>query len=143
MINWDKLFGLDREPVPHPWSRPAAPVPDKPRATRQEDPDNLVYHAGRAFVQEAVDEHVFEDTLYGGQGVRSALVETADKEALYDAGLDEERYRLLKPYWAAGVSARDAAKAFRGKRGFSPRTIDKYWRVFNQVQSQKNPSPAS
>jgi hypothetical protein len=124
------ILGLEVVPVPCPFEIKAAdrakPVQDKP--------DNLVYYANRAFVQsEDPATRTFEDTRYQGQADRSGTVTRTDERLIERDGLDKERYMTLKPFWASGVSAQAAARNFRGKRGFSSRTLDKYWAAFSEA----------
>ncbi len=75
-----------------------------------------------------------------------------DREEVYAAGLDEDRAAELKPYWASGASAQNAALQFLDpvtsttKTGYSPRTLDKYWAAFNAAEKTakrvgETPSP--
>lgn len=127
------ILGLVVVPVPSPFPVQAK---DKKERTPKDTPDNTVYHAGLAFVQEW-DGLTVTDTRYNGQGARSAAVTNTDKRVIDRDRLDEEKYRTLKPYWAAGLSAEATAKTFRGQRGFSARTLDNYWKAFVEA----DPSP--
>lgn len=127
---WD-LLGLRIRPVTTPF-RTKKPEQEK---VVNDTPDNIVYHSGRAFVQtEDIGTMTVEDTRYAGQGQRDAAIGQADELAVIKYSLDGERYRTLKPYWAAGISARQTARSFRGKRGYSPRTLDVYWKAFAEAQ---------
>lgn len=67
---------------------------------------------------------------------RMAILTDADKAALRVAGLAEVKATLLKPYWAKGMSSRDASNLIRrsGKpNGYSERTIDAFWAVFSKA----------
>ena len=41
-----------------------------------------------------------------------------------------DKAQELKPYWAAGYSAKECALAYEETRGYSKATCDKYWRLF-------------
>lgn len=138
-MNWKQILGVAPRPVPNPFVR-TKPVQQPPKP-RKETPDNLVYHAQLAFVQEELSPGVIEDTRYTGGGTRNPEIGQADRDMIFEHRLDEERYRTLKPYWVSNMSAADTAQLFRGQRGFSPRTLDNYWRVFNMVQQILTPSP--
>ena len=57
-----------------------------------------------------------------------------DKELLEKAGLSELVAAKVKPLWAKEYSALRAANVFKGIRGYSDRTLDKYWKIFNEAQ---------
>ena len=99
-------------------------------------PDNVVYHAGLAFVQEedSVSMTVTDTRLTSGVD-RSPNVTPREMSACRSQGLDEERYRELKKVWAEGVSAVSASRMYHGKRGYSSRTLDKYWAAFSEAET--------
>lgn len=134
-MSFFKFLGLSVVPVPSPF--PVIKTQDKRQAP--DKPDNIVYYANQAFVQsEDTEARTFEDTRYLGQADRSGQITRTDEAIMERYGLDKERYMKLKPIWAAGVSAQVAARSFRGKRGYSSRTLDKFWSAFSEAS---NPSP--
>lgn len=45
-----------------------------------------------------------------------------------------EKGRILKVYWASGMTAKDASRDFT-ERGYSYETVKKYWAVFNRFST--------
>lgn len=136
-IVW-RLLMLDTPAPETPWTKTA---PKTTQRQHQDKPANLVHYAGRAFVQkEDTENRVFEDTLYQGGGQRTGEVGQADLEVIRLYRLDETKYRELKPLWAGGMSAAKAARKYEGKRGYSVRTLDDYWRVFSAVAAPPLPA---
>lgn len=135
---WNFL-GLDTPAPPVPFSRTGKP---KARKAPEEKPDNLVHYAGRPFLQvEDTINMIVEDTIYRGGAGRDAVIRAIDKRVIFDMGLDETKYRELKPMWAAGMSSSKASQQFHGKRGYKPRTLDNYWRAFSVASATSIPTP--
>ena len=63
-------------------------------------------------------------------GQRNPELTQMDIIVLTDKNLDKLKAIELKPLWAAGLSITEVSITKRGKRGFSKRTISKYYSAF-------------
>lgn len=92
-------------------------------------PPNLVYHSGRAFTQ--VDNRDgFEADIYTNTQTKDGQLTDRDIELITAKKLDISKAARIKYFWALGLSAANCAKQFT-ERGYSERTISKYYSVFN------------
>lgn len=86
--------------------------------------------------------YVKEDVQDGRKWTKDGHVElgqlgqldTTEREYVQSVNLDIDKASTLKPYWVGGYSAYKASKQFPGKRGYSQRTIEKYWAAFNAFE---------
>ena len=115
-------------PTPHPFKPKKTSKPKE----KQVEPD-LIYSNGRAFVRDERPDG-FDDQLWTSTKTpQSATITDDDIQAVTDRGLDIHKAKILKPYWAAGMSAKATADTYNGERGWGKRTIEKYWAAFNQT----------
>ena len=121
---------LSPTPISHPFS--AKTVVN----AIEEVPDNLRYTgSGKAYVQTDTDTGFVAEAWTGQTGQRIGQMTKADFDILKDRRLKETKYRKLKPFWASNYSARRAAIELRSNRGFSQRTIEKYYSAMNAAAS--------
>lgn len=130
-----QLFG--RPTIQHPF---VSKVKTQPKTEIETKPDNMVYHAGQAFVRKETSNG-FEDTRWNGvSGKRSDTMTSSDMDIITARRLKETKYRELKVYWAAEYSAARVAKEFKGQRGYSQRTVEQYWSAMNAAFSPSPPT---
>lgn len=76
------------------------------------------------------------DLVQNALEARDPRLTDRDKELLEAEGLSELVAAKVKPLWAKEYSAQRAANVFKGIRGYSDRTLDKYWKIFNKAQQK-------
>lgn len=130
------IYDPDTDAVPSPVVRAEPDKPDTIRTPKRTLPDNVTFTpSGHAYrYTDMTDGRAWEQA---GQadGQRSGHVGHADTDVIKVSGLDEFKYRELKPLWASEMSAAQASKLFHGKRGYGERTLEKYWAAFNSLPS--------
>lgn len=122
----------------------APPVPpvQTARTTKIYRPVNVVTFGGLDYETSQEGDTYIADR-YHGQG-RTRAITDWDREEIRMSMLQKkdrlkpEKYAVLKPYWAAMVSADDIASNLPGG-GYGSRTVDKYYAAMSralEAQSQ-------
>lgn len=123
---FESLFG-DIRPI-------ECPFEEKPDKVRRTYPKPDTYFAGIPFnYVRDTEPDVYEEIRIGhGQTGRTSQLSEIEKETLAQQ-FDPAKYAELKSVWAKGLSAAQAAQIYTGRRGYSLRTIEKFWSVFNSI----------
>jgi hypothetical protein len=128
----DALFGRPK-PVP-----PCTPT--HRRTPRYSDDWNEgEFQAGnQKWAGRQLDANKFEsDRIDVAEGNRVPHITDHDRKVLSQVTLCSKKASLLKEYYATGLSTKETAKVFQGKRGFSVRTLDDYWAAFNEAERRQ------
>lgn len=110
----------------------------------REQPQDVKYYAGQAFTETVIKNEdgtvTVEDIRLNtnSHGHRAEFLTAEDKAALIARKLTIEKAQVIKPHWAQGRSAAEAAQSI-DRRGYGHRTVQEYYAVFNAV----TPSPES
>lgn len=130
------------------------------KATAKEpEPDNIVYDkaGGRArtFTEDRDNRYMEWADYNPDTADRTAEFTEQDKTVIQEwaadsirPNLSERNYRILKPLYADGISAKKAASNPVNKNGpnYSVRTLDKYWAAMaiasGRRSEAKTPTPA-
>ena len=80
--------------------------------------------------------HVWETIPVNVAATRSSSIINPEEEAFFrnTKNFLLEKARILKVYWASGMTAKEASRDFT-ERGYSYETVKKYWTVFNRFHS--------
>lgn len=122
-----ELIAEKPAPVECPWQSQKT----KPQRSGATLPQNVVYYQNRPFESRQIDDGVYEDTrIMQGGTPRSARIMQGEVES---KAFDPAKYAELKKLWAEGMSAAQAARTFKGRRGYGERTLETFWAAFNSV----------
>lgn len=123
-------FRPDLAEVPCPFVAPKKSLPDTERDKKSE---NIVVYAGMPFEQVINDDGTQEDTR-----LTTTVTLRNGKAAKGECPphLKSDKYAELKPVWARGTSAAQAAKLYEKKRGYSLRILQDYWAAFNAFEKE-------
>lgn len=132
LIILDRLY-LTYLPERHKLSCPPIEKDRKPTDRTKLGPDmETVKDTGKIYKRQA---GTFEwDLVQNALEARNPQLSDRDKELLEAEGLSELVAAKVKPLWSKEYSALRASEVFRGIRGYSDRTLKKYWSVFSRAQ---------
>lgn len=123
-------LGLKYEPE-HAVGNPFGHVRTLEKQPIIKEPDNIRFHHGQQWTKVDRLDGFEEEIFTGKSGHVSNQLTKQDKEKLIERGLSVHKANELKPVFAAGASATEAAKTYNKKRGYKLRTLEKYWSAFN------------
>lgn len=150
------FFDPERDGLANPWTGQRT----EKRQTKPPEPDNIVYdkHGGRArtYTEDRDNSVMIWEDYNPDSAERTAEYTQQDKEVIQEwaadsirPNLSERNYRILKPLYAEGISAKKAACHAVNKNGpdYSVRTLDKYWAAMAAASARrkeaKTPTPAN
>lgn len=133
-----RAFGLiltDKDRVSAPFVQPQR----KRKPVKQILAENVEYdQRGKPWIVEETGNGMTFDLLTDRNTKKlKSDVEIREVQQAIQAGLNEKKYRKLKPYWAQGFSAAKCANIHKNERGYSRRTVEKYWSFFNGVSPSR------
>lgn len=137
------LFSGEK-PVDHPFI-----VKDKVVTTVKKKDDNIRYSCGQAFVQKDTADGFEADRFTGKSGQRTVAMTDADYDVIEASKqlapynrLNQVKYTELKIHWANNRTIHDTTNLYRSKKGFSKRTIEKYFAAMTKANhAAKAPIP--
>ena len=102
------------------------------KAPQDKTPDNLKYTHTRQIpnIQTDKADGLEADIWTPGHAARTNRIGQPDIDIIKDRHLKDWKYRELKQFWAAGLSASETAKKLINKTGYGQRTLEKYWSAF-------------
>lgn len=134
LIGWDPEADA-RKPLP----KTNQPKTEKRKQERTTDlpadvQTNPVTKKPERYLQIEDGVHDWQTVNIGGQFGTNSSNLTEEEEQFFrnTKNFLLEKARILKVYWASGMSAKDASRDFT-ERGYSYETVKKYWTVFNRT----------
>ena len=127
---------------PTPWKS----VQTRSGQIKNSVPEGLGYTPDRLIpnITTATDTGIETDLYWGSEKKRSPEVVALDRDIIEERRLNLDKYIDLKRHWAAGRTAYDLNKVYKGKKGYALSTLEKYWAAFNSTLSLRpNPSPTA
>lgn len=87
-------------------------------------------------VDKGVVQHEFNQLDKDMSSLKSGELTKLDIIILTDKNLDKVKAMEIKPLWAAGLSIAEVVMSKRRRRGFSQRTVAKYYSAFTSALSE-------
>jgi hypothetical protein len=140
ILQWVGLAYDPRRSIPTPFEATDQPKQKGREKPKTEDPD---FFAGtRPFKMEFSEDGFDANEIKTNRGRISANLTEEDLQEIRRRKLNKAKAEKVKPFFAAGSSAKVAARNFKKGEGFGARTLDDYWAAFNSAIREFNPSPA-
>lgn len=130
------LFSGEK-PAQHPFVFDKTTV----KAVTKQD-DNIRYSSGQAFVQRDTADGFEADRFTGKSGQRTATMTQADHDIIEASKtlathkrLNIVKYNELKIHWSNNRTIHSTTVIYKGKKGFSKRTIEKYFAAMSKANT--------